>query len=132
MDMGAMSDMHGMPPGTFAGHVIPGSMLLFWGLVWLGGLWVRPGPRAAFDPLESSAVIIGLKLLLPAIGVAIEWPGSGWSRVSTVMNFQHVAMYAGFGLSGAVDLLQRFGRMSRGATYLAFAGAALNAGGLFL
>ena len=122
--------LHGS--GTFAGHILPGTLLLLWASCWLAELWRGRGARAGDAPLEVQPVVIAIKLALPLLGIAVEWPGSGWRPVDRVMNFQHVSMYAFFALSAVVDLLQRGGRVSRGATYVAFASAAVNAGALFL
>lgn len=125
-----------MPPlhdsGNFIGHVIPGTMLLLWAAFWIVGLWRSRGARAADAPLERDPLLIGVKIVLPLVGVGIEWPGRGWPDHVRVMNFQHVSMYAFFALGGLVDLLNRRGLLPRGATYAAFAAAALNAGVLFL
>src|SRR5438874_2073051 len=84
-----MGEMSGMPPGTFAGHVIPGTMLLLWGLVWLGELWHTRGERAAGPPLESSAVIVGLE------------PGTG-CQPRTRSTTRHVAAVFTSGVTGLV------------------------------
>jgi hypothetical protein len=118
--------------GTFGGHVLPGSLFLLWGAVWMWELWRDRGSRPADAPLERSLVVTGLKIGLPLLGLVLEWPEPTWDPHNIVMNYQHAAMYAFFSLGGVVDLAHRFGRVPRGATYLAFAAAAVNAGGLFL
>lgn len=118
--------------GNFVGHAIPGTMLLAWAICWLVEIVRARDSRAADAPLETLPFVVGLKLVLPLVGVAIEWPGRGWSEHTRVMNFEHVSMYAFFATGGLVDLLHRRGVLPRGATYAAFAAAAANAGALFL
>src|SRR5262245_24636526 len=106
-DMQAMAGMAAMEhaPGTFAGHVIPGAMLLLLAGLWLVELWRSRGERRADAPLETLSFVPPLKVVLPLLGVGIEWPGPGWDAIDRVMNFQHVSMYGFFALSGVVDLL---------------------------
>ena len=95
-------------------------------------LWRGRGHRPGDAPLEGLSFVVALKLILPLIGIGVEWPGATWQAMDRIMNFQHVSMYGFFALSGHVDLLERRGIVVRGATYGAFAGAAVNAGALFL
>jgi hypothetical protein len=118
--------------GTFGGHVLPGSLFLLWAAFWVVELWRDRGARPADAPFERSLVGIGLKIVLPLLGVIVEWPEPTWEPHNIVMNYQHAAMYGFFALSGVVDLAARRGLVPRGATYLAFAAAALNGGALFL
>jgi len=118
--------------GTFGGHVLPGSLFLLWAAFWIVELWRDRGTRPPDAPFERSLVGIGLKIVLPLLGVFVEWPEPTWEPHNIVMNYQHAAMYGFFALSGVVDLAWRRGLVPRGATYLAFAAAALNGGALFL
>ena len=128
-----MAGMAGLKAsGNFAGHVLPGVMLCIWASLWVVELWRARGRRPHDAPLERLPFVVGLKLILPLIGVGAEWPGATWFEMDRVMSFQHVSMYGFFALSGLVDLLHRRGALPRGATYGAFAGAAINAGALFL
>lgn len=123
--------------GTFAGHVLPGSLFVVWALYWVVEDVVRGDDPGRDRPLEAGGFVPAMKVVIPLVGVWVEIPGSGWPPgrgwppVAILLNWQHVTMYTAFCLSGVVDLLVRRGIMSSKASYLAFAGAALNAGLLF-
>jgi len=117
--------------GTLTGHALIGTFLSVWGLLWLVGD-VRNGGRGHGVPLERGRVLPWLKVVLP-LGVAwFEVPNSGWVPSHALQGWQHITMYSAFALSGAVDLLVLRGRLGWRAGYVAFAGAVLNAGVLFL
>lgn len=116
--------------GTFAGHVVPGTMLVLWALVWTAEALAR-GRVEPRPTLERSRLLPVLKVALPLVGVWIEIPGQGWDPPDVMANWQHVTMYGAFALSGIVDLLAAPGLLAPGATYLAYAAAHANAAFLF-
>ena len=124
-------EMHAIEvTGTFAGHVLPGTLFVAWALFWIAEALLAP--RAVGEsPLERSAVLPLLKIVLPLVAVWFELPDSGWFPADAMMGWQHIAMYVGFSLSGIVDLLVRRGSLSPPAGYAAYAAALLNAGLLF-
>jgi hypothetical protein len=121
----------GAAAGTFGGHVLPGSLLIAWALYWMVMAYVRGFATGEGGALESNTVLPWVKIALATVGVVVEIPGEGWLPQDVMTNWQHVAMYAVFGLSGVVDLLARRGLLSGGATYGAYAAAMANAGLLF-
>jgi hypothetical protein len=117
--------------GTLTGHALIGAFLTGWAVLWLVEdlMGVQRGEGV---PLEGGRVLPWLKVLLP-LGVSwFELPNSGWVPAHALQGWQHITMYAAFALSGAVDLLVRSGRLSWRASYVAYGGALLNAGILFL
>jgi hypothetical protein len=114
---------------TFEGHVLPGAAFLAWAFYWIAQSLGRG--RSGGETLEMGLVLPVAKVVLCLIGVWVEIPGQGWYPGDVVMSWQHVTMYSAFGLSGLVDLLAHRGVMSKGATYLAYAAAHVNAGVLF-
>ena len=76
--------------------------------------------------MEAGLLIPVIKLLALPVGGWIEMPNSGWYPMDQVMGWSHITIYMGFALSGAVDLLHRWGRAGASATHGALAGAALS------
>ncbi|HET9947928.1 MAG TPA: DUF716 domain-containing protein [Longimicrobiales bacterium] len=116
--------------GTFGGHVLPGAMFIGWALFWYAAA-MRSG-AASGPALEPGATMPVIKVTLPLVGVWVEIPGTGWYPMDVMMNWQHITMYAVFGLAGVVDLLALAGRVPAQSTRVAYAAAHLNAGFLFL
>lgn len=121
---------HVVVTGTFAGHVLPGSLFVLWALLWLAEAARLPAPEGD-AALERSSLLPTLKVVLPLVGVWLEMPNRGWFPEDAMMAWQHIAMYLAFVLSGIVDLLVARGRLSFRAGYAAYAAALLNAGLLF-
>jgi len=119
--------------GTFPGHLLPGVLLSLWAGWWI---WQTVSTRGSYiyrtGPLEEGRVMPLGKVVLPVIGVLGELAPHGFAwKPSMVNNYQHAIMYVGFIFAGVVDLLARRGRVSRAASYLAYAGASLNTALLF-
>lgn len=119
------------PSGTLEGHLLPGLLLLVWSVVWAMREIRSKGPRSVGEPMEPGVVIPSIKILTLFVAGWIEMPNAGWSPTSYVMGWHHITIYMGYALSGIVDLLHLRGRLSHRATYLAFAGASLNAAFIF-
>ena len=123
--------------GTFAGHILPGALLVAWALVWMAQAIRGSSSSTSTRTLESSGAVAVLKIALPLAGMFAEipgqgWPpGRGWPPDAILMNWQHVTMYGVFALSGVVDVLARRGALSPQATFAAYAAAQANAGFLF-
>ena len=121
----------GAAAGTFWGHALPGSLFLLWALFWIVQAFLRRGAHPSERSLEAGPVLPYAKVVGASLCVWIEIPGQGWYPQDVMMNWQHVTMYAVFGLSGAVDLLARKGLFSSASTYAAYSAAMANAGFLF-
>lgn len=110
--------------GNFVGHVLPGSMLLFFGLWWtwgLGRLAASPqrrrrqgkepvGMRVALPPVTPGGAPLDplIRLGLSLAGAAVEVHSAlGYPRLS-VADIQHVTMYSAFALAAVVDLLVHY------------------------
>jgi hypothetical protein len=119
--------------GSFKGHALPGVMFLIWALWWTGELVRKRGKVGEpGGPLEVGLAAPWGKVLVPLFGIWAEVLRNGlrWTD-GRIDNHEHATMYLAFALTGVVDLLARRGFVSNRLTYLAFAGAALNAGFLF-
>jgi hypothetical protein len=117
--------------GTFAGHLIPGSIFLILSFWWTYSAWLRYfvcrqrhrsyyvslsfplhccGSRAAALPIESVFIIIGTSIgIITELGAGfhlIRDANSGqMSFYVTANGLQHVATYTMFFLVGVIDLL---------------------------
>jgi len=119
--------------GTIQGHVFPGVLFVMWAGSWTYHMVADQGPGALRGgPLEGDRLMPVAKLVLPIIGILGELVPGGFAwKASMINNYQHSMMYVPFMISGVVDLLAVSGRISWRATYVAAAGALLNAGFLF-
>ncbi len=119
--------------GTIQGHVFPGALFVLWAGSWTYHVVAGPGPGALrAGPLEGDRLMSMAKLILPIIGILGELVPGGFAwKPSMINNYQHALMYVPFMVAGVVDLLALSGRISWRATYVAAAGALLNAGFLF-
>ena len=117
--------------GTFVGHILGGAVLVVWALFWIGDARFVPQPAGA-SPLERTAIAPLSKVVFAPVAIWFEIPGSGWYPADVVMGWQHITIYALFGLTGVVDLLVRRASLAPWAGNVAFAAAMLNAGFLFL
>jgi len=119
--------------GTFPGHVLPGTLFIIWAGWWIYEVVAtRGGEIYRVGTLERGLAMPLCKAVLPFIGVLGELAPHGFEwKASMVNNYQHAIMYFGFIVAGGIDLLARSGRISPGATYLAYGGAALNTAMLF-
>ena len=119
--------------GTFAGHAVPGSAFLVWGVWWYGHtlrhIWLaearaRPadgGPKVPTPsdgqlpmprddewnaPVYFTKLEPVLKIGVPAAALVGELWWASWRLVdSSVVNYQHATMYLFFIAAGATDLL---------------------------
>ncbi|MDT8370302.1 MAG: DUF716 domain-containing protein [Longimicrobiales bacterium] len=119
--------------GTFTGHFIPAVLLMIWAGWWI---WQTISTRGAYvyrtGTIEEGAFMPWGKAILPFIGVLAELAPHGFAwKPSMMNNYQHAVMYVWFILAGVVDILARKGRVSRSATYIAYAAASLNTALLF-
>lgn len=121
--------------GTFAGHAIPGSAFLVWGVWWYGHTLrhisvseapARPadgGPKTSSSssdgqlpmprdgvwkaPVYFTKLEPALKLAVPAAALVGELWWASWRLVdSSVVNYQHATMYLFFVAAGATDFLE--------------------------
>jgi len=121
----------GVLAGTFGGHALPGGMLILWALYWAVQEKVGPTNGATRRSLESNPYVPAGKVVLAVLGALIEIPGEGWYPQDVMMNWEHVTMYAAFGLTGVVDLLAHRRLVSPESTFVAYSAAMANAGFLF-
>lgn len=117
--------------GTFPGHVLGGTVLFLWAIFWIGDALLVPQTGGA-SLFERTALVPLVKIVFAPVAIWFEIPGSGWYPAHVMMGWQHITIYAVFGLSGVVDLLVRRGSLSPQAGNAAYAAAMLNAGFLFL
>ncbi|MDB4915006.1 MAG: transrane protein 45B-like [Gemmatimonadetes bacterium] len=92
--------------GTFAGHVIPGTMFLLWGLWWFRGAAPATGPcNTAWEPW----VIIPATI---AAALGELWWASWRMTDTSVINYQHATMYLSFAVPAIMYLLARRSQVS--------------------
>jgi hypothetical protein len=68
--------------------------------------------------LERSRLVSYAKIGTMIVGVVVHMPPATWSEMSKAMAWQHILMFVPYGLSGAVDLLERRGRLGPQSTLL--------------
>lgn len=119
------------PSGTIEGHLLPGLLLMAWAVAWMLREFRSRPSRSDRAPMEPGTLVPAIKILSLFVAGWIEMPNSGWSPLSYAMGWHHITIYMGYALSGIVDLLHNRGRLSHRATYMAFAGASLNAAFIF-
>lgn len=116
--------------GTFAGHVIPGTVLVGWGAWWYGNTLRQirlshtvsqpnsaPSAVTASDsriqrdgtwdaPVYFTILEPALKIGIAAVAILVELWWASWRFVdSSVLNYQHATMWLFFVAAGATDLL---------------------------
>jgi len=127
--MDAMS-MH--LPGSFAGHMVPGSLFLLWALFWIWEL-ARTGGTDGPAAVERHLVVKLGKVVFPLVGIQLELARmDGLFSTASWNNLSHATMYAAFALAGLVDLAEARRRLPPAATYLALTLACWAGGFLFL
>jgi hypothetical protein len=133
--MDAMQGMDGVSahlPGSFAGHMVPGSLFLLWVVFWI---WELVRSQGADDQraVERFLIVKLGKVVFPAVGIQLELARmGGLFSTSSWNNLGHATMYSAFVLAGLIDLAELRGRVPPGATHLALALACWVGGFLFL
>lgn len=133
--MDAMQGTDGMSmhlPGSFAGHMVPGSLFLLWVVFWIWELIRYRGMDG--PPAVERFLIVKLgKVVFPLVGVQLELVRmDGLFSTASWNNLSHATMYTAFALAGIVDLAETRGRVPPAATHVALGLACWAAGFLFL
>jgi len=112
--MDSMQGADGMSmhlPGSFAGHMVPGSLFLLWVVFWIWELIRYRGMDG--PPAVERFLIVKLgKVVFPLVGVQLELVRmDGLFSTASWNNLSHATMYTAFALAGVVDLAETRGRV---------------------
>lgn len=120
--------------GTYVGHILPGIALVVLALAWVADDLRRPAARPGDGPrpLHDGVLVPWFKIVATSLGIWLEIPGREWYPMDIVMGWQHATVHLAILLSGITDLLHRSGRLPARATYLAFGGALMVGGAIFV